>query len=364
MEARTKIGIIGCGNISPAYFKGLALYPFLEVKACADMRLEAAEARAKEFGVLAQSVEELLADEEISLVVNLTIPAVHAPMNLRILEAGKHAYCEKPFALNRPEGQEVLKAAKEKGLRVGCAPDTFFGVGMQTPRKLYDDGLIGRAHAATANFGCPGHESWHPAPEFYYLPGGGPLLDMGPYTLTALVNILGPIKAVQALVRTTFESRTCTSETRSGEVIPVKTPTHFAGLLEFESDAVATVVYSFDLAGHSLPTLEIYGEKGAMKLPDPNHFTGETTLMWPGWKSETAPIEHTHEALRGAGVADMAKAIAIGRPHRASGELAYHVLDAMLCFYDAQESSGRVEVASTCERPAMLPVDLGNGAMD
>ncbi|MDX2110438.1 MAG: Gfo/Idh/MocA family oxidoreductase [Verrucomicrobiota bacterium] len=361
-----KIGIIGCGNISPAYFKGLALYSFIEIAACADLNLELAQKRAAEFNVpKACSVEELLADPAIELVINLTIPAAHAAVNLQILGAGKHAYCEKPFALTREAGNAVLALAASKGLRVGCAPDTFLGAGHQTCRKILDDGVIGTPTAAFAAMGCPGHEFWHPNPEFYYKRGGGPLLDMGPYYITALVNLLGPVRSVQAMVKRTFDKRLITSEPKNGTYMDVETPTHLTGLIEFVSGVVATTVFSFDImGGHSLPMLEIYGTNGTIKEPDPNNFGGDVSTVLPRWKNEPVPHTHAYDSMRGTGVADMVKAIQTGRAHRASGSLANHVLDIMLAFEEAAASGLRLSLTTTCDRPAMMPVDLKTGELD
>ena len=354
---QTKIGIIGCGNISRAYFQGCGFFPNLEIAACADLNLALAQEKANEWNVPRScSVEELLADPEIELVVNLTIPAAHASVDLQILEAGKHPYSEKPFAVEREDGLKVLALAKEKNLRTGCAPDTFLGGGIQTCIKLVDDGWIGTPVAATAFMMCAGHESWHPNPTFYYQAGGGPMFDMGPYYLTALIALLGPVRRITGSARITREERMATGETTYGLNIKVDVPTHVASVLDFHSGPIATLVTSFDIQSANLPNIELYGTEGSIRVPDPNGFGGPVLVNRRGsneWME--VPILHdSSEPGRGVGVADMANAIKTGRPHRASGELAYHVLDLMHGVHDASNEVRHIEVQSTCERPAPL----------
>ncbi len=358
-----KVGVIGCGNISPAYFKGCREYETIEAAACADLNRTVAEERAREFGIpKVLTVEELLADPEVDLVVNLTIPQAHAPVNKRALEAGKPVYCEKPFATSREEGKEVLQLAREKGLPVGCAPDTFLGEAIQTSCQLIDDGAIGQPSAAVACMACYGHETWHPNPEFYYQPGGGPLLDMGPYYLTALVNLLGPVKAVSASAKITFPERLITSQPKNGKIVKVETPTYLTGLLEFASGVIGTTIFSFDMRGGcTLPCIEIFGTEGNLAVPDPNKFQGAVRLSAPGKDWDDAVLTHKHGGMRGLGPADMAAAIKDNRPHRASGELAYHIFDIMISYFDSAETGRRVEVESGCARPAILPQGLAPG---
>jgi predicted dehydrogenase len=309
---------------------------------------------------------ELLADPEIQIVVNLTIPKAHAEVNLAVIAAGKNAHCEKPLAVNRADGQKTLEAAKEKGVRVGCAPDTFLGGGIQTCRKLIDDGWIGEPVAATAFMAGHGHESWHPAPDFYYEIGGGPMFDMGPYYLTALVNLLGPIRRVTGSTRITFPERTISNDTpRFGEKITVETSTHLAGVLDFESGAIGTLIMSFDMWPHHLPRLEIYGSEGSLSVPDPNTFRGPVKVRRAGAQEwSEVPLTHSDAVSRGIGVADMAYGLVYDRPHRVNGDLAYHVLDVMAAFDDASKSNAHVQIESTCERPAMLPMGLLPGILD
>lgn len=358
---KVKVGIIGCGNISGIYFKNLTqLFHITEVVACADLIPERAEEKAKEFGVpKACSVDELLADPEIEIVVNLTIPAAHTEVNLAALNAGKHVHCEKPLAITREDGKKVLALAREKKLLVGCAPDTFLGSGLQTCRKLIDDGWIGTPVAATAFMTCHGHESWHPSPEFYYQTGGGPMFDMGPYYLTALISLLGPAKRVTGSARVSFLHRTITSEPKYGKVIDVEVPTHVAGVLDFENGAVATIITSFDIWSANLPRIEIYGSEGSLSVPDPNTFGGPVMYRRRGqneWK-EIPLLFGYHENSRGIGVADMARTIVSGGRHKANGDVAYHVLDIMQGVHDASNDGGHCELKSPCERPAAFEMD-------
>ncbi|BDI30505.1 dehydrogenase [Capsulimonas corticalis] len=354
-----KVGVVGCGNISNIYFKTAQTLDILEVVACADLDLERARAKAAEHGVAkACSVEELLADPEIQIVINLTIPGAHFDVCKAALDAGKHTYVEKPLALTRAQGRELLELARAKGLRIGGAPDTFLGAGLQTCRKVIDDGWIGEPVAATAFMFCHGHESWHPDPEFYYKPGGGPLFDMGPYYLTALVALMGPITRIAGSARKTFAERTITSAPKNGQTIVVETPTHIAGTAEFASGAVATLVTSFDVWASTLPPIEIHGSLGSLSVPDPNTFGGRVQINRQGAGWEDVPLTHGFaEDSRGLGVADMALAIREDRPARAGGDLTYHVLEAMLGFLDSSEQGRYYTMESTVDRPAALPGD-------
>ncbi len=364
---KLNVGIVGCGNISGIYFKTCAQLATTQITACADLLIDRAQAKAQEFKIpKACSVDEILADPKIDIILNLTIPKAHAEVALAALKAGKHVYGEKPLAVNRDDGLKILEAAKRKKLRVGSAPDTFLGGGIQTCRKLIEDGWIGDPIGATAFMTCHGHESWHPDPEFYYKVGGGPMLDMGPYYLTALVNLMGPVQRVSGATRVTFPTRTITSQPKNGTVIKVDTPTHIAGTLEFASGAVGTIITSFDVWAAQLPRIEIYGTLGSLSVPDPNGFGGTVKIFRPG-QSDWAEVPLAFgyaENSRGLGVADMAAAIQSGRPHRASGELAFHVLDVMLAFEEASTAGQYVNLKSTCKKPALLPLGLRNGQID
>lgn len=356
---QSKVGIIGCGNISHIYFTNLQQYPEVDLVACADLDVARAKQRAEEFGLQkAYTVDELLTDPEIDIVVNLTIPKAHASICMAALQAGKHVYVEKPLAVTREEGRSILAFAREKGLRVASAPETFLGGGIQTCRRLIDEGAIGTPIAASGFMLCGGHESWHPDPEFYYEVGGGPMFDMGPYYLTALITLLGPIRRVTGSAVISYPERTITSEKKRGKKITVETPTHIAGVIDFESGAVGTLITSFDvMAGTSLPNIEIHGSKGTLLVPDPNHFGGTVKLRRAG-STDWEDILLTHgytDNNRGIGVADLARAIAESNDHRAHGDMAYHVLEAMHGFHDASHEGKHYIMQSTCKRPAPMP---------
>ena len=366
MAKPARAGIIGCGNISGIYFQAGRTFEILDIVACADLVRERAEAKAAEFGCKAVTVDELLADPEIEIVINLTVPNAHASVAQAAVEAGKSVHNEKPLTITREDGSRLLKTAKAQGVLVGCAPDTFMGGGIQTCRKLIDDGVIGEPVAATAFMMCHGHEGWHPDPEFYYKAGGGPMFDMGPYYLTALVNLMGPVKRVTGSARITFPERVIGSEPKRGQAIKVDVPTHVAGIMDFANGAVGTIIQTFDVWAAQLPRIEVYGTEGSMSVPDPNSFGGPVRIKRAGdeeWSE--APLTHGYaENSRGIGPADMAYALRSGRPHRASGELAYHVLDTMHAFHDASRAGRHIELESTCAKPAPLPVGLEHGKLD
>jgi predicted dehydrogenase len=351
------IGIIGCGNISGIYFKNLTkTFRNTRVIACADIIRERAEQKAAEYGVKACTVDELLKNPEIDIVVNLTIPKAHYEVCDAALSCGKHVYVEKPLCLTREDGKKLIRKAKEKNLLIGSAPDTFLGAGIQTCRKLIDDGWIGKPVAATAFMLCHGHESWHPDPEFYYEIGGGPMFDMGPYYLTALINLNGSVKKVTGLTNITFPQRTITSEKKYGKVINVEVPTHVAGLMEFCNGAVGTIITSFDVWDTQLPRIEIYGSLGTLIVPDPNTFGGPVFIKRENHTEfHQIPLTHPYaENSRGLGVADMAQALITDKNHRASGELAYHVLDIMHAFNDSANTGKHIILESTCSMPEAL----------
>jgi len=360
------IGVIGCGVISTAYLKAMQRFPILELKAVADMRSEAAETCGATFGVPGMRVDQLLKRDDIEIVVNLTVPLAHTDVSLAVLNAGKHVHSEKPLGVNLVEAAKVMDLAAQKNLRVGCAPDTFLGGGHQTARKLIDDGVIGTPVAGSAFFMCPGHELWHPAPGFYYLRGGGPMLDMGPYYITDLVQLLGPVASVMGSTARPKSERLIASEPMKGTLIPVEVATHVAGTLEFESGAVVSIAMSFDVPKHRHLPIEIYGDKGAMLVPDPNKFGGEVQVAKAGGEWEPMPLSHGHVEgnFRSIGVADMATAIVTNRPHRASGALAFHVIEVMEAFLTSADEGRRVKIQSRVDRPAMLPAGRETGQID
>lgn len=357
-DSKLRVALIGAGNIAPQYVKGVRQFAALDLAAVAD--IDAARARDidEEFDVPARSVDAVLNDDSIDLCVNLTPPRFHVPVSQQIIAAGKHVYSEKPLALDHDAGWTVLDAAAEAGVRVGCAPDTFLGGGLQTCRALIDQGAIGEPVAAAAFLASHGPESWHPNPHFFYEKGAGPLFDMGPYYLTALVHLLGPIAGISGAARISFPERIATSQARYGERIAVEVPTHTTAALTFAAGPVATLLISFDVWKHSLPRIEIYGSEGTLSVPDPNTFGGPVRLFRAGGEAwEEVTLTHSDTVGRGIGVADMAQAIAEGRSHRANGLLALHVLDAMQAVVESSDQGRRIDLTVPAERPAALGVE-------
>jgi predicted dehydrogenase len=360
MTKPIRIAVVGCGNISEIYFKNLTRSRAVSLIACADLDVARAQATAAKHKLpKSGSLEEILHNPEVDLILNLTTPDAHASVALAALEAGKHVYNEKPLALALEDAGQMLELARVKGLRVGGAPDTFLGGGLQTCRELIDAGAIGVPVAATAFMTTPGHERWHPNPAFYYQPGAGPMFDMGPYYLTALISLLGPVRSVAGQARVSFPERTITSQPKHGEKIAVNTPTHVSGLLEFEQGTQGTIITSFDVQGTHLPHLEIYGSEGSLSLPDPNTFGGPIKLLRRGENTwQDMPITRPFtENSRGLGVIDMALGIREQQPHRASGELALHVLEVMYGFLQSSTQQRHIAMQSRCSRPAAFTVE-------
>ena len=351
------IGLIGCGNISAAYLKAAPWFPELRIAAVADLDASRAEARAAEFGLRATSVDALLADPAIEVVLNLTIPQAHVPVGLAAIAHGKHVHGEKPLATTTAEARTLLEAAARAGLRVGSAPDTFLGGAHQTARHLLDAGAIGRVTSGTAFMMNHGHEHWHPDPAFYYAAGGGPMLDMGPYYLTNLVNLLGPVEAVTGIAVAAYPERTIHSEKRRGETMAVDTATHVSGLMRFVGSAVVSVTTSFDVWQHHHRPMELYGTEGAMSVPDPNRFGGTVAVARRREPWADMPLSHAYADgnFRIIGLADMARAIRADRPHRCDGAMAYHVLEVMEAFQRSQDAHAAIRIESRCDRPAPLP---------
>ena len=373
---KVRIGIVGCGNISGNYLHNARKFPILEVVALADQLLDRAQARAKEFNVpKAYTVEQMMADPSIQIIVNLTIPKAHAEVAIMACNAGKHVISEKPFAVTREEGRAILAAAKKNNVRTGGAPDTFLGAGHQLARKLIDDGAIGRPVAATAYMMGRGHESWHPDPEFYYKAGGGPMFDMGPYYITDLLQLLGPINRVTGATSIAIPERTITHGNgkggqgpKFGQKITVETPDHLAGTLEFANGCIGTVIMSFAVIGSHASNpqpITIYGTEGTLLVPDPNGFDGVVKLMRHGEPDfHTVRPVHTAGYGRSVGVADLAYALRSGRDHRVSGERAYVVLDVMSAFLDAGREGKAINIEPGYTRPAALPPGLPEGELD
>jgi predicted dehydrogenase len=355
-----EVGLVGCGTISDAYLSVADAFDAFAITACADIDRDRAEAKAAEYGVTAHDVEGLLASE-VEAVVNLTPPKAHAEVCTNALGAGKHVYTEKPFAASVADAAAILDTAAERGLRIGSAPDTFLGAGIQTARQVLDEGRIGDPLGATAMWTSPGHETWHPNPDLFYEAGGGPMFDMGPYYVSALVSLLGPAARVAGSVSRGFEERTITSEPRRGEGLDVEVPTHEAGLVDFASGATATVLTSFDVQTSTLPDpcFEIYGTAGTLALPDPNHFEGPVRVC-ESQADEWTEVDLTHEytAGRGAGVADLAYAVRSDWKHRTSGELAFHVLEILSGIRESSGAGAHVDPETAPDRPAPLPADF------
>lgn len=362
-----KLGLIGAGNISASYLGRAPHFAGIRFVAVADMNHVAAEARATEYGIEARSVDALLASPDIDLIVNLTIPAAHFDISKRALEAGKHVYSEKPYVLTLEEGRELARIAAERGLRIGSAPDTFLGTSHQLARHIVDSGAIGRVTSGTCAVMSSGMESWHPNPDFFFLKGGGPVLDLGPYYISNLVQLLGPVARVAALASTPSPTRTIGSAARKGEQIPVETPTTIHALLEFEGGAVISFQSSWDVHQHDLKPMALYGTEGTLHIPDPNFFDGEVRVTrraeaadLPAWDYPLGPPNReTNNGksvadYRASGLADMALAIAEGRPHRCNDELALHVVEVMTAILQSGEEGRFVPMTTTCARPEAL----------
>jgi predicted dehydrogenase len=368
------VGIIGCGNISGIYLQNIPAYRGLKLHACADMRPEIAQAQASRHGIEAMSVDQMLASPDIDLVVNLTIPAAHFGVSLAALSAGKHVFSEKPLAVDFEQGRKLVDEAEARGLLLGCAPDTFLGGGGRLARNLIDDGSVGRILSGTAFLMSHGMEHWHPDPEFFFKPGGGPIFDMAPYYLSTLVNLIGPVKRVFAMSSIGFSERIITTESspRKGESITVETPTSVMALLEFASGAQVTLSMSWDVWKHGHPAIELYGTEGSLRVPDPNFFGGHVEVTerggdWravdssdmplgaPNWRSPNwAPDMPSRANYRALGLADLASAALKGTPHRSSGRLGLHVLEVMHSILEGAATGQPKAITTTLERPATL----------
>lgn len=362
------VGIIGCGNISAAYMQLAPMFNGIEIRACADINPDAAKARAQEFNLRAETIEDLLAADDIDIIVNLTIPAAHLDVSSAILKAGKHVYSEKPFVLSVEEGNILKKLAEEKGLRIGSAPDTFLGSAHQQARHIVDSGQVGKITSGTAFVLSHGMEHWHPNPDFFFQAGAGPVLDVGPYYISNLIQFIGPVKRVTAVTSSPSKTRTILSGPRNGEKIPVETPTTIHALLEFENGAIINLIASWDVWSSGHNRMELYGEKGTLYVPDPNFFGGELKLT-AGYDEVDLPLwEHpflkenyvdknsgAHQSnYRASGLADMAQAIQENRPHRCSLEFALHAVDVMTSILVSGERGEAVNLSTTCERPMAL----------
>jgi predicted dehydrogenase len=363
---RSRVAIVGCGVISPVYATTLGRLDHVEVAACVDDVPGKADELAQSCGAKVMTFDEVLADPSIDAVVNLTPPLAHSAVTGAVLDAGKAAFSEKPLGVDFAEGRALVDSARERGLRLGCAPDTFLGVGLQTCRAIIDRGDIGEPLAANAFMQQPGPEWWHPSPGFFYAHGSGPLLDMGPYYLTALVQLLGPAASVVGTARISRPQRTIRSKPRRGESIDVEVPTHVSAAVEFASGPIATMVTSFDVAASRYRHIEIYGTEATLAVPDPNTFRGPVLVrgVRDEWWRDVELNPKTLPQQRGIGLGDMMWAQRTGRPHRASAELALHVLEIMDGTLASARDGRRVALTTTCDRAAPLPTDLERGQFD
>lgn len=371
------IGIIGCGNIAETYARLMSGFRGLRLLACADVVAERARALAERHGISAMSPETLLAAPDVDIVVNLTIPTEHFAVSRAALAAGKHVWTEKPFATRLDEAMALKALADERGLRIGSAPDTFLGGGHQQARSLLDQGRIGRVVSGSVAVLSHGMESWHPDPDFFFRPGGGPIFDLGPYYIASLVGLIGPIARVAGFGNSGSPSRTIGSGPRAGELVPVLTPTNLHALLEFRSGAVLSFSASWDVWAHRRAPIELYGETGTLILPDPNDFDGVVALAGEdgvlqdqevaphvlGIANQTHPKWGPFANYRGVGLADMGQAIRTGRPHRCSVELALHTVEVMVAILRSAETGQSIPIASDCARPAPLDDAAARGLM-
>jgi predicted dehydrogenase len=371
------VGIVGCGNISGIYLRNIPGFRGLKLRACADMRAEAAQAKAAEFGIEALSVDDMLAREDIDLIVNLTVPDAHFGVSMAALQAGKHVFSEKPLAVDFEQGRKLVDEAEARGKLLGCAPDTFLGGGGRLARRLVEEGAVGRILSGTAFLMSHGMEHWHPDPEFFFKPGGGPIFDMAPYYLNAVINLMGPVSRVFAMSSAGFPERVVTtpSSPRKGESIAVETPTSVMALLEFASGAQFTLCMSWDVWRHGHPAIELYGTEGSLRVPDPNFFGGiveiterggdwqersseQMPLGTPNWRSPNwAPDVPAKANYRALGLADLSSAALHGTPHRASGRLALHVLEVMHNILESAHTGRSMAITTKVERPVALGED-------
>jgi predicted dehydrogenase len=369
MTDMLRIGVMGCGNISTTYFKFVPLFKGIEITGCADLNPEMAKTRAEEYGVKAMKPAELLASRNIDLVLNLTVPNAHFDVSLAAVKAGKHVYSEKPLVLSMKDGTALKKAADAKKVRVGCAPDTFLGGAHQRARKAIDDGLVGKITSGTAIVMSHGMEHWHPNPDFFFKPGGGPILDLGPYYIANLINLIGPVKRVVALTSMAQKSRTITSEPRAGQKIPVKTPTNIQALLEFANGATVSLIASWDVWAHRHSNMELFGTEGSLYVPDPNFFGGEVLSTRRNGEADALPTwdhpfgvpnQDNHGPVanyRAAGLADMAAAIKGKRDARCSLDRTLHGVEVMTSILASGETGKFIPMKTTCTRPKALGPD-------
>lgn len=352
------VAVIGAGVISTQYLENLTTFPDLRVHVVADLRPEAARAQAERFGVAEYGAPEAALDHpDVEIVVNLTVPAAHVEVAKAAVRAGRHVWSEKPIALDRDSSLSLLKEANDAGLRLGCAPDTFLGAGLQSARRVIGRGDIGVPLTAQTVFQTPGPESWHPNPAFLYQFGAGPLFDQGPYYFTALIQTFGSVHRVAAVGSKARATRVIGSGPKAGETFEVEVPTHVSALVQFEGGASAHSLFSFESPHERQGFVEITGTEASLRLPDPNYFDGELQICRTGEKEWTALPTAGPANGRGMGVLDMARSIRAGEPHRATGDLAHHVVDTMVSIAEAIDSGTFVDVTSSAPASAPLGED-------
>lgn len=364
------VGIIGCGNISAAYFRLIPIFNNLKVLACTDINMDAAKVRASEFGVQAQEIDDLLANPDIDVVVNLTIPEAHYAVSRKALEAGKHVYSEKPFVLSIGEGQDLKQISDAKGLKVGSAPDTYLGGSHQYARHLIDSGKLGKITSGSAHVLGPGMEMWHPNPDFFFRPGGGPILDMGPYYINNFVNLIGPVKRVIALANKGKEERIISNGPRTGEKVQVIVATNVHAVLEFVNGAAVSLTTSWDVWAHRHQNMELYGTEGAIFVPDPNFFGGKVEVS--GTDREPREVEVWDHPMtsrnydfewgkqanyRGAGLSDMMNAVENGGDYRCSLDRSLHTIDVLTSILKSAEEGRAVDIQTTCTQPPAFGIE-------
>jgi predicted dehydrogenase len=369
MRKAVRVAMIGVGSISGIYLKNISeVFRDIELVGVCDLIRSRAEKAREEYkvGKIYDRMEEAFADPDVDIILNLTRPYEHYAVTKGALLAGKHVYSEKPLGADWAEGRELFELAAERGLRLGGAPDTFLGAGVQTCRKLIDDGWIGKPIGAAAFMICRGHETWHPDPEFYYKRGGGPMMDMGPYYVTALVNLLGEVSGVTGVTRSAFSRRTITSSEHFGETVEVEVPTYVTGTLQFSSGAVGTIFTTFDVYYPTQARLEIYGERGTIIAPDPNTFGGPIQLYRPeeGVAKEIPLLFDYSQNSRALGLADMASALTDGRDARADAQQILHVLEILTAFERSSEAQGYLPISSRYERRAPMQSGRPRGVLE
>lgn len=352
------VGIVGVGNISSQYLANIPHLSNLKLVGVSDLNKARQDEVAQAHGVRSFDGDEIFTSPDVDVILNLTLPQSHAEVNMKALNNGKHVYLEKPFALSMAEGAPIIRLAAEKGLRIGCAPDTFLGTGIQSSKFLIESGAIGSPFAATASWSAPGHELWHPSPQFYYLNGAGPLFDMGPYYLTALIFLLGPVTDVIGNSTRSNRSRKIHTGELAETALTVDVETHVSALLTHQSGAQSTIMVSFEVWGSRLPTIEVYGTRGTIIVPDPNKFNDIPEIYTEEnreWRSvdECAGFR---DSGRGHGLSEMASAISEGRAHRASGQLGFHVLEVMETTLNTARDNKRVAITSSVENIPILPL--------